>query len=78
MKTVTMNIALSEDLKAYIDRRVHEGAYTSTSEFVRHLIRNDEREAAQEKLRNLLLEGAESPSGPTHEQLITELRRQHG
>jgi antitoxin ParD1/3/4 len=57
----TMNVSLPEDLKAFVDRQVDGGGYGSTSEFVRDLLR---REQDRQRLRNLLLDGAESPTGP--------------
>lgn len=57
----TMNVSLPEDLKAFVDRQVDGGGYGSTSEFVRDLLR---REQDRQRLRSLLLDGAESPAGP--------------
>lgn len=57
----TMNVSLPDELKAFIDEQVHGGAYGSTSEFVRDLIR---REQDRQQLRSLLLDGARSPGGP--------------
>ncbi len=54
----TMNISLPEALKAYVDRRVEEGQYGTSSEYLRELIRRDQ---ARLELRALLLEGLESP-----------------
>ena len=57
----TMNVSLPDELKAFVDEQVHGGAYGSTSEFVRDLIR---REQDRQHLRGLLLDGARSPDGP--------------
>lgn len=54
----TMNISLPEELKAFVDQQVGTRGYTSSSEYVRELIR---KEQDREKLRALLLEGAASP-----------------
>lgn len=54
----TMNISLPEELKAFVDEQVAGRGYTSSSEYLRALIR---REKEHEKLRQLLLEGAASP-----------------
>ena len=56
----TMNISLPEPLKAFIDEQVSSGKYGSVSEYVRELVRQDEKRRAQEKLEALLLEGLES------------------
>jgi antitoxin ParD1/3/4 len=60
----TMNISLPEQLKEFVDLQVGSGRYSSVSEYVRDLIRDDEKRKAQEKLEALLLEGIQS-SGPT-------------
>jgi antitoxin ParD1/3/4 len=60
-RMTTMNVSLPDELKAFVDEQVHGGAYGSTSEFVRDLIR---REQDRQQLRHLLLDGARSPVGP--------------
>ena len=54
----TMNISLSEVLKTFVDDQVGERGYSSSSEYVRELIRKDRD---RQRLRGLLLEGAASP-----------------
>ena len=54
----TMNISLSEVLKSFVDEQVGEHGYSSSSEYVRELIRKDRD---RQRLRGLLLEGATSP-----------------
>ena len=54
----TMNISLSEALKTFVDDQVGERGYSSSSEYVRELIRKDRD---RQRLRGLLLEGAASP-----------------
>ena len=60
----TMNISLPDQLKEFVDNQVGSGRYSSVSEYVRDLIRNDEKRKAQDKLEALLMEGLQS-SGPT-------------
>lgn len=60
----TMNISLPDQLKEFVDEQVGSGRYSSASEYVRDLIRDDEKRKAQEKLEALLLEGIQS-SEPT-------------
>lgn len=54
----TMNISLPDALKAFVEEKVAEGGYSTSSEYVRELIR---REQDRSTLRGLLLEGASSP-----------------
>ena len=58
----TMNISLSDALKSFMDDQVGAGGYSSSSEFVRELIR---KERDRQQLRGLLLEGAASPPAAT-------------
>ena len=57
-----MNISLSEALKTFVDDQVGERGYSSSSEYVRELIRKDRD---RQRLRVLLLEGAASPPAVT-------------
>lgn len=56
----TMNISLPDQLKDFIDDQIGSGRYSSVSEYVRDLIRNDEKRKAQEKLETMLMEGIQS------------------
>lgn len=61
-----MNVSLPKTLRTFVEARVSSSAYTSASEYVRELIRqNREREAAHDRLEKLLLEGL--ASGPASE-----------
>ncbi len=56
-----MNISLPGPMKAFVDAQVAEGRHGSVSEYVRELIRADEKRHARERLETLLLEGLASP-----------------
>jgi antitoxin ParD1/3/4 len=56
----TMNISLPETLKAFVDDQVTEGGYSTSSEYVRELIRRDQD---RQQLKGLLLQGAKSKQG---------------
>ena len=58
----TMKISLPETLKSFVDQQVRSRGYSSSSEYVRELIRKDQD---RQHLRGLLLEGAASPSAVT-------------
>lgn len=53
----TMNISLPEPMRVFVEERVSEKGYGSSSEYVRDLIRRDQE---REALRALLVEGAQS------------------
>jgi antitoxin ParD1/3/4 len=56
-----MNVSLPDELRSYVDEQVEGGRYGSTSEYVRELIRRDQD---RQRLRRLVLSGAESDTGP--------------
>ena len=58
----TMNISLPERLKSFVDQQVGARGYSSSSEYVRELIRKDQD---RQLLRGLLLGGAASPPAAT-------------
>ena len=57
----SMNISLPEPLKQFVDGQISTGRYSSASEYVRELIRADEKRKAEEQLEAMLLEGLNSP-----------------
>lgn len=59
----TMNISLPEALKAFVDERVDKDGYSTSSEYVRELIRADQVRRAERELALLLREGLESGEG---------------
>lgn len=60
----SMNISLPEPLKRFVDEQIAAGRFSSASEYVRALIREDEKRKAQEHLDALLLEGLEGEDSP--------------
>ena len=56
----TMNISLTEPLKRFVDKQVRQGGFSSTSDYMRDLIR---KQRDIESLRQLLLDGANSGPG---------------
>ncbi|HLM54019.1 MAG TPA: type II toxin-antitoxin system ParD family antitoxin [Pseudoxanthomonas sp.] len=73
----TMNISLPDELKHFIDAQVSEHGYGSSSEYLRDLVR---RQRDVEKLRGLLLEGADSgPGEPVTPDTFRRMREElHG
>lgn len=57
----SMNISLPDPLKQFVDGQVAQGRYSSASEYVRELIRADEKRKAEEQFEAKLLEGLASP-----------------
>lgn len=59
----TMNISLADPLKEFVDEEVREGGYSSTSDYMRDLIRQRQRQKSAEFLRRLIAEGLASGPG---------------
>jgi antitoxin ParD1/3/4 len=63
MKQTSMNISLSRDLREFVDQKLQRDRYSSASEYVRELIREDLKREARERVDQLLLEGLRSGPG---------------
>lgn len=57
----TMNVSLPDPMKSWVEERLHDGRFSNTSDYVRHLIRRDqEREEAIALLQRAIDAGVES------------------
>jgi antitoxin ParD1/3/4 len=56
----TMNISLPENMKEFVDAQVESGSYSSASEFVRELVRREQKNREREQLELKMLEGLSS------------------
>jgi antitoxin ParD1/3/4 len=63
MSTATMNISLPASLKEYVKGRVNEERYSTPSDYVRSLIREDQKKRDKKRLEQMLLEGVRSGRG---------------
>jgi antitoxin ParD1/3/4 len=70
----TMNIALPEPMKVFVQEQVDQGRYSVASEYVRELIRQDQKRKAQERLEALLLEGLEGTGAKATDEWWAEFR----
>jgi putative addiction module CopG family antidote len=72
----TMNISLTDEMKAEVEAAVQTRGYVSGSEYIRDLIRQD---LARRELDQLLLEGLNSPTvGPADAAYFQSLRERLG
>jgi len=62
MTTTSMNISLPESLKDYVKQRIEEEHYSNPSDYVRALIREDQKRREEKKLEEMLLAGLGSGS----------------
>jgi len=56
----SLNISLPQSLKEYVEGQVESHGYSTPSEYVRSLIREDQKRRTEERLEALLLEGLDS------------------
>lgn len=72
----SMNISLPDEMKGFVDEQVTRGGYSTASEYVRALLREAQRKAAQDRLETLLLEGLDSePAKPLTDEDWQTIRR---
>ena len=70
-----MNVSLPEDLKEYVEAQTKRG-YSTPSEYVRELIRGDQKRRASERLDALLLEGLNSGNSiPVNAKFWNDLKK---
>jgi antitoxin ParD1/3/4 len=56
----TMNISLPDPMKQFVEEQVSAGNYSSVSEYVRELIRADQKRKAKDELEETLLDALRS------------------
>jgi len=61
----SLNVSLPKPLKEYVEAQIAAGAYSTPSEYVRELIREERKRRAQENLEAALVAGFNS--GPPAE-----------
>lgn len=54
MGMTSLNVSLPATLKQYVERQVEAGGYSTPSEYVREVLRNDAKRRAEEKLGAML------------------------
>ena len=75
MSNTSLNVSLPQGLKTFVKERVAQANYSTPSDYVRDLIRADQKRQAQEQLDQLLLEGLETPAEEVSIEYLEELRR---
>jgi len=82
MEMTSLNVSLPKVLKEYVEGQATADGYSTPSEYIRELIRDDRKRQAKEKLEAALLEGLNS--GPAKEitparwaQKRSSLRQRH-
>lgn len=60
MSMASLNISLPQTLKDFVEEQVEHGGYSTPSEFIRELLRDNQKRRAEERLEALLLQGLNS------------------
>jgi antitoxin ParD1/3/4 len=60
MRLASLNISLPQTLKDYVEEQVGANGYSTPSEYIRELIRQDQKRRTDDRLEALLLEGLNS------------------
>ncbi|MCA9774504.1 MAG: type II toxin-antitoxin system ParD family antitoxin [Myxococcales bacterium] len=72
----SLNVSMPDKMRAFVDAQTEAGQFSTPSEYIRHLIREDAKRKAAGRLEELLLEGLDGgPSEPMTDQDWAELRR---
>jgi antitoxin ParD1/3/4 len=60
METTSLSISLPKPLKEFVEGQVLRGGFSTPSEYVRALVREDRKRQSEEELEGLLLDGLNS------------------
>ena len=72
----TLNISLPDAMRDFVEQEVSSGHYSSASEYLRQLIREDQKRRARERLDAIIAEGLDSPTAPMTPQDWQDIRAQ--
>jgi antitoxin ParD1/3/4 len=73
-----INVSVPDGLKDWIDRRIENGRYSSPSDYIRELVREDERRAVRlAALQAAIDEGRSSGPGRDYKEVFADLRKKH-
>lgn len=73
----SLNVSLPEPMKKFIETEVKRGGYSTPSEYVRALVRAEQKRLAEDHLERLLMEGLESgESAPMTRKDWEDIRRE--
>ena len=77
MATTTMNISLPDSMRVFVEETLTDDGYGSASEYVRELIRADQKRRNEKRLETILLERHRSGNDEsfTMDNVRAEMRR---
>jgi antitoxin ParD1/3/4 len=75
-RVTSLNISLPDPMKKFIETEVKRIGYSTPSEYVRALVRAEQKRKAEDRLEALLLEGIESGKSIPRNVVMQRLRPQ--
>jgi antitoxin ParD1/3/4 len=72
----TMNVSLPDKMKQWVENRIKKGDYSNTSDYVRDLIRRDQRMREQAEILSRALEEGENSgiSGSSVDEIYNSIK----
>lgn len=70
----TINISLPDKMKAFVENTIAAEGYGTASEYVRELIRADQKRKEQERLESTLLKALEGEPAELNEEVWADLK----
>jgi antitoxin ParD1/3/4 len=70
----TMNISLPDTMKSFVENTIVTDGYGTASEYVRELIRADQKRKEQEKLEQVLLKALEGEPAELNDEVWSNLK----
>lgn len=74
----TMNVSLPDPMKHFVENQVRGGGYSSVSEYVRELVRADQKRKAREELETVLAGALRSEPETVTPEWWSKLRKEIG
>ena len=75
IKHTSINISLPVPMRAWVEEAMARSGYGNLSEYMRHLIREDQRRESDAETERRLIEAMASPMEPMTEEQWAEIRR---
>jgi antitoxin ParD1/3/4 len=71
----TMNISLPSEMREWIEQQVTAGGFGTVSEYIRHIVREVQKQQFRDEIAAKLLEAMNEPSTPMTRDDWTNIRR---
>jgi antitoxin ParD1/3/4 len=76
-RVTSLNISLPDPMKKFIESQVKRGSYKTPSDYVRHLLREEQKRQMREQIDKTLLESLASGDPIPGEVVMARLRKRN-